>query len=263
MLTNSEIKALKALSRSRERTRQGLFVAEGAKLVSELLGSFSCTMLVVSESRLQEIQQCLSHLSPQSRPNLLEVVPDSFDFARISSLVQPQGVLATFELPRMHEKLTQSSDLSILLDEVQDPGNMGTIIRTADWFGVKDIYLSSGCVDPFSPKVVQATMGALARVHLHRLPCVEKFLRGYQGEICGTFLGGELLYRAELRPSLEHPTLIVMGNEGKGISPIVEGFVHRRITIPAFPIGAAHTESLNVGVATAIVLSEIRRTQFL
>lgn len=260
MLTNNEIKALKALSRSKERGRRGLFVAEGSKLVGELLGAFACEMLVATEGRMSELRERLSMLPPQFRPQRLEVVPESFDFARISSLVQPQGVLATFALPQVADLLETFAELSILLDEVQDPGNMGTIIRTADWFGVRELYLSPGCVDPFSPKVVQATMGALSRVRLHRLTAVEDLLRSYPGEVFGTFLGGESLYGAQLQPSLEHPVLIVMGNEGKGISPVVESFVHRRITIPAFPLGAAHTESLNVGIATAIVLSEIRRS---
>lgn len=261
MLTNNEVKSLKALSRSRERAREGVFVAEGAKLVGELLGAFTCRMLVTSEERMPELREKLDTLSPKWLPNRLEVVADSFDFSRISSLVQPQGVLATFELPQDGELPNSYTDLSLLLDEVQDPGNMGTIIRTADWFGVRDIFLSPGCVDPFSSKVVQASMGALAHVRLHKLSSVETLLHRYPGEVCGTFLGGEGLYDTVLTPTQERPLLIVMGNEGKGISPLVESFVHRRITIPAFPLGASHTESLNVGVATAIVLSEVRRGQ--
>lgn len=262
MLTNADIKFIRGLSKARSRAEEGLFVAEGPKLVSELLGAFPCRLLIASERLRSSLSSWLSGLPPEMYPQRIETVPDSFDFSRISSLVEPQGVVSLMEIPREGLQSTPSSPLALLLDEVQDPGNMGTIIRTADWFGVETIYLSPGCADPFAPKVVQATMGALARVRLIKLDDVAAWLDKYSGVICGTFLEGSSLYRASLSPSPASPVLVVMGNEGRGISPTVENRVHRRLTIPAYPNEGRHAESLNVGIATAIILSELRRPSF-
>ena len=259
MLSKAELKTLKSLHESKGRSAERLFLAEGLKLIAELLGAYSCALLVVSEELESEVKALLSTYPPKEYPKRIEVVPRSFEWGRISSLRQPQGAMAAFSLPEMNEGFPPTpSGLSIFLDRVQDPGNLGTILRTADWYGVRDVFLAPGTADPYAPKVVQATMGALARVRLHRLSEPLSFLRKYEGELLGTFLGGEDLYTAKL-PSSDASALLIMGNEGQGIQPEIEALVQRRLTIPPYPRGGGHTESLNVAIATAILLSELRR----
>jgi TrmH family RNA methyltransferase len=151
-----------------------------------------------------------------------------------------------------------STTLSLLLDEVQDPGNLGTIIRTADWFGVRDIFCLPGTADCFNPKVVQATMSALARVRVHYFASKDDvctWLKAYKGPIYGTFLEGENIYATQLQT----PAVLVMGNEGRGVSSEVAALVTHKLLIPHFASDGQHVESLNVSVATAICLSELRR----
>ena len=145
----------------------------------------------------------------------------------------------------------------LALDDVQDPGNMGTIVRLADWFGIRDIVCSEATADCFNPKVVQATMGAITRVRVHYLPLpglLEKALSDGI-PVYGTFLDGDDIYGAELSAD----GILVMGNEGKGIGPDVEKCVSRRLYIPSYPGGTATSESLNVAVATAVACAEFRR----
>jgi RNA methyltransferase, trmH family len=186
-------------------------------------------------------------------------VPESFDWGRISSQRQPQPLLGVFALPQEDEGSPIASGVSLLLDRIQDPGNLGTIIRTADWFGIEHLYLAPGTADPFAPKVVQATMGALTRVKIHRLSDTVTFLKGFSGPRLGTFLGGEDLYTTELPTGKDEPVLLIMGNEGQGIHPDLELHIDRRITIPPYPAENSHTESLNVAIATALLLGELRR----
>ncbi len=260
MLTKAEQKQIQDLQRSRERQRLGLFVCEGHKLIGDMLGAYACSLLVATRETYQLIKERLEHLPLDLRPKRTELVEDDFDFKRISSLTTPQAMLALFVLPQEREHLTTAQGLTLLLDDVQDPGNVGTIIRTADWFGVRDLYLTSASADPYSPKVLQATMGAMSRVRVHRLKDTEAFLKGYTGEILGTFLGGENLYTLE--PSeVPCPRLLVLGNEGKGISRLVADYTTRRITIPAYSPATTGSESLNVSIAAAICLSELRRSE--
>ena len=148
-------------------------------------------------------------------------------------------------------------DWVLALDDVQDPGNMGTIIRLADWFGIRDIFCSEATVDCFNPKVVQATMGAIARVRVHYVP-LPKFLQRMSSEgipVYGTFLEGENIYDAELPAT----GVLVMGNEGQGISAAVGQQTTHKLYIPSYPTDAETSESLNVAVATAVATAEIRR----
>lgn len=262
MLSKADLSFIRALGKASERRASGLFVAEGSKLVHDMLGSFACAALVVSQAQWVYLEPRIQELEPQMRPQRVEIVPESFDFGRISSLRTPQPALALLYLPQLGslEPLHRSSELLLLLDGVQDPGNLGTILRTADWFGVRHVLLAPGSADAFSPKVVQASMGALCRVHTIRLEAGSaSFLSAYRGEVYGTFLDGTSLYTLPPSRSETGGRLLVMGNEGQGISPEVEHFVTQRVFIPPYAPEGMGSESLNVAIATAICLSELRR----
>ena len=173
----------------------------------------------------------------------------------------PSQVLGVFKIPeiKLNRKEIENS-LSIVLDDVQDPGNLGTIIRIADWFGIKHIFCSPNSVDLYNPKVIQSTMGAIARVKVIYVP-LNQLLSDYQKSnfpFYGTFLKGESIYTSELSPK----GFIIMGNEGKGISDEIKEMVSHKLFIPNFPISRHTSESLNVSVATAIICSEFRRVEF-
>ena len=225
----------------------------------EMLGAFPCELLLADEETARGIARQLDRLPQALRPKRIEVVPESFDWGRVSSQRQPQPLLGVFTLPQEDEGSPIASGVSLLLDRIQDPGNLGTIIRTADWFGIEHLYLAPGTADPFAPKVVQATMGALTRVKVHRLSDTVAFLKDFSGPRLGTFLGGEDLYTTELPTGKDEPVLLIMGNEGQGIHPDLEPHIDRRITIPPYPAENSHTESLNVAIATALLLGELRR----
>ena len=176
---------------------------------------------------------------------------------KASFLRTPQGVLAVFK-QQNHEidPTIPEHELCLALDNVQDPGNMGTIIRIADWFGIEHIYCSNGSVDIYNPKTVQATMGAIGRVKIHytSLPELIKSLEN-KAPIYGTFLDGEDIYSS----TLSNKGIIVMGNEGNGISEECSNLIKERLLIPNYPKERSTSESLNVSVATAIICSEFRR----
>ena len=248
MISKSRVKLINSLSQKKYRDETGLFVAEGTKLISDLVTVFRCTLLVATTDWLR-----MNH----SIPALETLEVDDNELHKISNQKSPQGALAVFEKPVYAvngQELSQK--LSLALDEVQDPGNLGTIIRIADWFGISDIFCSENSADAFSPKTVQATMGALARVRVHTVNLAD-FLKTYQAEIpvYGTFMNGENIYSKTLTQN----GIIVMGNEGNGISPEIEKLVSERLLIPNFPVGRVTSESLNVGVATALVCGEFRR----
>lgn len=257
MLTKREIEDIRALREARSREQKGLFVIEGLRLVRDMLGTMPCQMLAVSTALETELSSILNSISSELYPKRIEIVPESFDFSRISSQRTPQPILAIMSLPRREDIQLSPRGLSLLLDTVQDPGNVGTIIRTADWMGIQDIYLTAGCADPYAPKVVQSTMGALSRVRLHRLRGDgTELLANYQGVVLGTFLDGASIYESDFK-SIGEDAMLIMGNEGNGISPPIEALCNHRITIPAY--GSAGTESLNVAIAASLCIAEIRR----
>jgi TrmH family RNA methyltransferase len=178
------------------------------------------------------------------------------EMERISALKSPTEHLALFRIPKQQLNSEQvRSDITLVLDDVQDPGNLGTIIRLADWFGISDIVCSEDTADCFNPKVVQATMGAILRVRVHYTNLAE-WLSSHKGAtIYGTFLEGENIYNAQLEKS----GVIVMGNEGQGISAEVAEKVSHKLLIPPYPADRCGSESLNVAVATAVICSEFRR----
>lgn len=238
MLTKAEIKRIRSLGDRAGRQAEGLFAAEGEKLVGELLAS---------DFRVREVYRVGENVS-------------AAEMGRISFLRTPTPVLAVAEIPSFPASgRVAAGGLCLALDDVQDPGNLGTIIRLADWFGVRDVYCSPATVDCWSPKVVQATMGAILRVRVHYGPLSEWLGdAGARGiPVYGTFLEGDNIYKCGLSPD---KGIVVMGNEGRGVSAEIAARVTRKLYIPPYPPEAGPTsESLNVATATGIVLSEFRR----
>lgn len=248
MISKNKIKLISSLSHKKNRDEAGLFVAEGTKLVLDLIQTFKCRMLVGTTQWLTENNRFKSD-------EIIEV--NSAEFDKISNQKTPQGVLAVFIKPSYDFNIQElSQKLSLALDDIQDPGNLGTIIRIADWFGINDVFCSENSVDAFNPKAVQATMGALARVKVHSVPLSE-FLSSCASQmpVYGTFMNGENIYTKTLTQN----GIIVMGNEGNGISSEVEKQVKVRLLIPNYPLGQVTSESLNVGVAAALLCAEFRR----
>lgn len=249
MLSKNDIKNIKSLEQKKFRMEKGLFIAEGHKLVGELLGKFECVLAAATENWIQS-----RHKIPARR--IETVTPD--ELKRASLMQAPQDVLAVFRIPGNGTSIETAakSGLVLALDDVQDPGNLGTIVRIADWFGIKQIFCSKGTVDIYNPKAIQATMGAIARVSVSYID-----LKGSLEEISqkvpvyGTFLEGDIIYDTQLSGN----GVIIMGNEGNGISRDIARTVNHKLFIPNWPQGAVTSESLNVAVATAVVCSEFRR----
>ncbi|MDR2912162.1 MAG: RNA methyltransferase [Alistipes sp.] len=237
-MTKAEIQLIRSLGDKQARLEAGLFVAEGAKLVGELL---------VSGLRVRKIFSRGGELAGEQAT--------AKEMERASHLKTPTDCLALVEIPR-HEfdPTALRGRLVLALDGVQNPGNMGTIIRLADWFGIGDVVCSDDSADCFNPKVVQATMGALVRVRVH-YGDLTTLIPQIGTPVFGTFLEGENLYGAKL----SNEGIIVLGSEGRGISDGVAEQVTRRLFIPPYPTESAGAESLNVAVAAAIVCSEFRR----
>ncbi len=248
MISRAKIKLIKSLEQKKYRDETGLFIAEGTKLVLDLMTGFNCSILVGTTGWLNENRNIKAN-------EVVEV--EIAEMNKLSNQKSPQGVLGVFVKPDNTFNTNDLKDkLSLALDDIQDPGNLGTIIRIADWFGITDVFCSEHTADAFNPKTVQATMGALARVRVHNVNLAE-FLQSMSGKtpIYGTFMDGEVIYA---KPLTQHG-IIVMGNEGNGISPVIEQLVTDRLLIPNYPLGQPTSESLNVGVATALVCSEFRR----
>lgn len=247
MLSKNKIKYIRSLEQKKNRKREGVFVAEGHKLVGDLQGHFPCKLLVALPHWLEK--------NPQIKADeIIEVTSD--ELSRTSLLKTPQDVLAIFEQPQYEVSAdVMNHSLCLALDDVQDPGNLGTIIRLADWFGIEHIFCSQGTVDVYNPKVVQATMGALARVKLHYCNLASLISSIESISVYGTFLDGKNIYAETLS---EHG-LIVMGNEGNGVSNEVAQFINKRLYVPSYPTTRETSESLNVAIATAVVCAEFRR----
>lgn len=247
MLSKNKIKYIRSLEQKKYRKEEKAFLAEGHKLVGDLSGHFECRLVAATSTWLE------SH--PDIKADEIVEVSEE-ELKKASLLKTPQDVLAVFRIPETDPGTRDiAGSLCLALDDVQDPGNLGTILRTADWFGIRHVFCSIGTADAYNPKTVQATMGALARVRIHY--CDLKDLIGTLPDmpVYGTFLDGKNIYGQKLTPH----GLIVMGNEGKGISQEMEKLVNRRLLIPNYPQGEETSESLNVATATAIVCAEFRR----
>ena len=236
-LSKNQVKWVRSLQQKKQRDAEGVFVAEGHKCVEELRNAFELVLLVTPD-------------------NATEV-----EIAQMSNLRTPQGVIGVFRKREAVGNETIGYGIIVALDGVQDPGNLGTIIRTCDWFGVHDIYCSIDTADCYNPKVVQATMGALARVRVHYIHLEEWLKQVHQAgmPVYGTLLEGGNMYH-EGAIADKSKGVIIMGNEGNGISPAVRKLITHPLRIPSYPADAETSESLNVGIATAIVLAEFRRT---
>lgn len=226
MISKAKIKQIRSLEIKKYRQLEGLFVAEGPKVIEEL-----CKVCEPAE------------------------VYEGEDATKASFLQHPQGILALFKTD-IFDKIIPQSKLKLMLDGIQDPGNLGTIIRIADWFGIDHIYCSNNTVDVLNPKTVQATMGSLARVKIEYCE-LEQLLDTMPKNIpiYGTLLDGESIYKTELTKE----GIIVMGNEGNGISNEIRNRISKKLLIPSYPENRDTAESLNVAIATAIVCSEFRK----
>lgn len=240
-LSKNQVKWVRSLQQKKQRDAEGVFVAEGHKCVEELRNALELVLLVTPD------------------------IATEVEIAQMSNLRTPQGVIGVFRkrpIASSPDRLIASSpqSLSLALDGVQDPGNLGTIIRTCDWFGVHDIYCSMDTADCYNPKVVQATMGALARVRVHYINLEQWLGEVHQAgvPIYGTLLEGGNMYQDGAITD-KSKGVIIMGNEGNGISHAIRPLVTHPIRIPSYPTDAETSESLNVGIATAIVLAEFRR----
>ena len=244
MISKNQIKYIHQLELKKFRKQEGLFIAEGHKVVGDLLkAGYTPKQLFATAEWIAN--------NPASQA--IEVTND--ELTRLSLLQHPQQVLGLFPIPNTQHLSPNTQQLSILLDNVQDPGNLGTIIRISDWFGIDTIFCSEGTVDAWNPKVVQATMGSIARVHLIYIDPQQLFdSLPADYPIYGTFLDGQNIYTETLTPN----GLIVMGNEGNGISDAVRARISRKLLIPDFHQGDT-ADSLNVAIATAITCSEFRR----
>ena len=236
-ISKNELRQVRALAQKKFRDETGLFVVEGEKMVAEALES---GFEVVSVYRRDEIGE------------------DAM--ARLSFLSSPSPVLAVVRQPAP-VSFKASKGLFLALDGIRDPGNLGTILRIADWFGIDGVIASPDTVELYNPKVVQATMGAIFRVPFHRqdIPAFCKEVTASGGHVYGTFLDGKNLYQRDLDCGAEAPSVIVIGNESNGISPATAACVSDRLFIPPYPADDPGSESLNAAIATAITVAEFRR----
>jgi TrmH family RNA methyltransferase len=239
MVSKNQIKLISSLQQKKQRIAHQLFIAEGIKGIQELLdASFELDHLYTTQNDFEMVSN-----------NQKTVLSDA-DLKKISALATPNTCLAVFKMPK--EKKIEASGLILALDSVRDPGNLGTIMRLCDWFGIQQLICSKETVDIYNPKVVQATMGSIARVNVSYVD-LNDFLTNTSLPVFGTFMNGDNIYKT----ALPQEGIIVMGNEANGISPELEKIIKNRLTIPRFGT-IQKTESLNVATATAIVLSEFR-----
>ena len=247
MISKNQIKFIRQLEMKKFRKRENLFVAEGPKVVGDLLKRYRPEAVFATPDYL-------THISTDT-PGVTEITEQ--ELLRISFLQHPQQVLALFPIPASHGVSIQPNTLSLALDGVQDPGNLGTVVRIADWFGIDTIYCSEDTADAYNPKVVQATMGSIAHVHIIYCDLNDLFdTLPPTYPIYGTLLDGDDIYHQPLTAE----GIIVMGNEGNGISESIRQRVNRKLLIPCFHQGDT-AESLNVAIATAITCSEFRRRE--
>ncbi len=243
-ISANEIKRIRSLSQKKYRDRLGMFTVEGEKLVSEALASSFDVLEVYRRDEIGE--EAMSRISMLSSPSPVLAVVRKPDVFKADSGIGPEKT---------------SKGLFLGLDSLRDPGNLGTVIRIADWFGLDGIIATEDTVDVFNPKTVQATMGAVFRVNF-RYTCLAetvKSLTGCGGRVYGTFMNGKNIYRTEVSTGADSPVMIVIGNEANGISDEIASLVSERLSIPPYPADDPGSESLNAAIATAITVAEFRR----
>ena len=240
MVSKNQIKLITSLQQKKYRNEHQLFIAEGVKVIQELLlSNFVLEHLFITEGIFEEVG--ISQKTLINEP----------DMKRISALSSPSPCLAIFKIPK--ETKIETKGLIVALDDIRDPGNLGTIIRLCDWFGVKQLLCSAETADVYNPKVIQATMGSITRVNINYVD-LDKYISQSNLPVFGTFMDGKNVYNE----TLPKEAILILGNEANGISPILEKSIKNRIAIPRFG-DVQQTESLNVATATAIFLSEFRR----
>jgi TrmH family RNA methyltransferase len=240
MLSKNQIKLISSLQQKKHRFANQLFFAEGVKVIQELVKSnFELEHLYTTKEDFDDVV-----------PHKRSIISEN-ELHKISALSTPNTCLAVFKIPA--ERKIIESGLVIALDSIRDPGNLGTILRLCDWFGIQQLVCSKETVDIYNPKVVQATMGSIARVNVNYID-LDAFLTNTKLPVFGTFMDSENIYKT----TLPQEGIIVMGNEANGISENIEQLIDKRLTIPRFG-DLQITESLNVATATAIILSEFRR----
>jgi RNA methyltransferase, TrmH family len=249
MLSKNKIKYLQSLSRKKERDATGLFIAEGEKLITELIQSgFKFEIIVAREDRMHTFSGIPCE----------KLIATDDEFKKISLLTTAPSVVAICR-QRIDSLISDfiKNDLTIVLDNIQDPGNFGTIIRLASWFGIEQIICSESTVDCYNPKVIQATMGAIAHVKVYYTYLQDFLINSIKDGrvVYGTFMEGENIYKT----TLDENGIVVFGNEGKGISQEIMKLISRKISIPSFANNQNSVESLNVSIAASIVCSEFRR----
>ena len=251
MISKNKIKYIKSLEKKKIRQELQLFIAEGNKLVESLFPYFECELLLAKPSWMA---------TQGDLPTKELIVAEEGDIEKASLLKNPQDVIAVFNQSKNElDRSCFKKELTLVLDGIQDPGNLGTIIRVANWFGIRNIICSPDTADVYNPKVIQATMGAIAYVNVFYYPVFELMKEVIDENIplYGTFLDGDNIYEK----NLEAYGCIVMGNEGNGISSALEEYINHRLLIPNYPPDTVSTESLNVAAATAVICAEFRRQQ--
>jgi TrmH family RNA methyltransferase len=255
MTGKNKIKHLKSLKIKKYRYIHGEYIIEGEKVISELLEH---NPHLVKE--LVATEQWLKNSSTKNINVINDIIMVSqSDIKKISSFKTSGDVIAVLQVPEYQVIKTEIlTDVSLVLDKVQDPGNLGNIIRIADWFGINNIFCSVDCVDCFNPKVIQATMGAIIRIKVHYLD-LKELLEEYSSvegfSIYGTFLKGRSIYDE----NLDNKGFIILGNESKGISAEYMPYIESRLVIPKYAYNSNSIESLNIAAAAAIVCSEFKR----
>lgn len=242
MLTKNQIKFIQSLSNKKNRKQEGVFLAEGVKILSELLKSeFKVIRIYTSERYYNQLQP-----SASAKNIPIDIVSPE-DIQKISTLENNQSAIALVETKTFEGKLPQLGHKTLVLDGINDPGNLGTLLRTAEWFGVENVWCSSETVDLFNPKVISGSMGSVFRINVSYGPLIEWLSRPKIPTVFGTFLEGENCL--DITPPTS-PSLLVMGSESHGISPQIHSLISRKITIPNQGKG----ESLNVGVSAGIIM---------
>ncbi len=244
MLTKAQIKLINSLKHKKNRQKHQLFIAEGIKVIKEILKS---------RLEVESIYSTTQQFSV-SKDKFCEVTEK--ELSRISQLKTSQTALALIRIPDETIKPSQNKGLILALDGVRDPGNLGTIIRLCDWFGVSRLVCSKDTVDSYNPKVIQATMGSIARLDISYVNLTD-FIQQTTLPVFGAFMSGNVIYNT----NLPEEGVLVMGNEANGISKEVSNLIHNQVSIPQF--GEQNVESLNVASATSILLSEFKRNSFI
>lgn len=249
MISKSTISEIRLLQQKKYRKEKGLFVVEGVKIVKDLLSShFVLKDMFAVKDFLYENKKLINQISAKS----IHMITDS-ELERISSLISPNQVIAVFHYTEFDfDDMISGKELILALDDIRDPGNLGTIIRIADWFGIKHVVCSETCSDIYAPKSLQATMGSIARVKVYYTNLNKLFFSSNRRTIYAAVLDGKNIYNENLSKA----GYILIGNEAKGISSELMRYVTNKISIPAFSSGA---DSLNAAVATAIICSEFKR----